>query len=85
MMIELSVIRDLVAIFGVIAGLTYYMTTVRNQNRTRRAQLYMQIFNRLSSLDFTSSTRVTPYLTSNRLEMLYSSRAAHFFPRIGNL
>jgi hypothetical protein len=32
-MFELSVIRDLVAIFGVIAGLTYYALTVRNQKK----------------------------------------------------
>jgi len=29
-MIELSVVRDLVAIFGVMAGFTYYAVTVRN-------------------------------------------------------
>ena len=45
-MIELSVIRDLVAIFGVIAGFSYYVLTVHNQNRTRQAQLFMQIFSR---------------------------------------
>jgi hypothetical protein len=51
-MIELSVVRDLVAIFGVIAGFTYYVLTVRNnqenqrqQLETRQAQLYMQIYN----------------------------------------
>ncbi|MHA2393461.1 MAG: DUF4760 domain-containing protein [Promethearchaeota archaeon] len=50
-MIELGVIRDLVAIFGVIAGLTYYVMTVRNTQRnqqmqldTRQAQLFMQIY-----------------------------------------
>ena len=48
-MIELSVIRDLVAIFGVIAGFSYYVLTVRNQQRnqqlqleTRQAQLFTQ-------------------------------------------
>ena len=44
-MIELSVIRDLVAIFGVIAGLTYYILTVRNQEKSRQAQLFMSIYN----------------------------------------
>ena len=39
-MIELSVIRDLVAIFGVIAGFSYYVLMVRNQNKTRQAQFY---------------------------------------------
>ena len=36
-MIELSVIRDLVAIFGVIAGFSYYVLTVRNARRGQRA------------------------------------------------
>ena len=43
-------IRDLVAIFGVIAGFSYYVLTVRNAQRiqkmqleTRQAQLFMQI------------------------------------------
>lgn len=48
-MIELSVIRDLVAIFGVLAGLSYYLFTVRNQNRARQAQLLMNIYNALTS------------------------------------
>ena len=50
-MIELSVIRDLVAIFGVIAGFSYYVLTVRNAQRnqqhqleTRQAQLFMPIY-----------------------------------------
>ena len=48
-MIELSVIRDLVAIFGVVAGFSYYVLTVRNNQRnqrqqleTRQTQLFMQ-------------------------------------------
>ena len=35
-MIELSMIRDLVAIFGVIAGFTYYVMTVRNAQKSHR-------------------------------------------------
>ena len=56
MMIELSVVRDLVAIFGVIAGFSYYVLTVRNNQRnqkqqleTRQAQLFMQIYYTWSS------------------------------------
>jgi hypothetical protein len=41
-MIELSVIRDLVAIFGVIAGLSYYILTVRNANRARKQTIVDQ-------------------------------------------
>lgn len=43
-MVILEMIRNLVAIFGVIAGFAYYVLTVRNQNRTRQAQLFMQIY-----------------------------------------
>ena len=42
-MVELSVIRDLVAIFGVLAGLTYYILTVRNADKARKIQLLMQL------------------------------------------
>lgn len=58
-MIELSVIRDLATIFGVLAGFSYYVLTVRaNQKNqklaleaqkeateTRRLQIFMQLFN----------------------------------------
>jgi hypothetical protein len=58
-MIELSVIRDLVTIFGVIAGFSYYVLTMRNAQKTRelalkaqkhsadtrQAQLFMQLYN----------------------------------------
>jgi hypothetical protein len=56
MMVELSVIRDFVAIFGVIAGFSYYVLTVRATRRnqdlqleTRQAQLFMQIYDRVWS------------------------------------
>ena len=58
-MIELSVIRDLVAIFGVLAGFSYYILTVRNAQRnqrmqleTRQTQLYMQLFKELYTPEF---------------------------------
>jgi len=57
--IELSVVRDLVAIFGVIAGFSYYVLTVRNAQRnqrqqleTRQAQLFMQLYDRWSGVEF---------------------------------
>ena len=50
-MLELSMIRDIVAIFGVIAGFTYYVLTVRNAQRTRdmaleaqKTQIFLQIY-----------------------------------------
>ena len=67
-MIELSVIRDLVAIFGVIAGFTYYVLTVRNSQKnqkqqleTRQAQLLMQTYSRLDTPD--RSKAITDMLT----------------------
>ena len=54
------------AIFGVLAGFTYYVITVRNAQRvreltlkaqeqsleTRQTQLFMQIYSEISSKDF---------------------------------
>ena len=58
-MIELSVIRDLVAIFGVIAGFTYYVLIVRNSQRTqqlqletRQAQLFMTVHGHFTDTRF---------------------------------
>jgi len=55
-MIELSIIRDLVAIFGVIAGFSYYVITVRanqrnqqNQLETRQAQLFWNIYDKFET------------------------------------
>ena len=43
MMVEISMIRDLIAIFGVIAGFSYYVMVLRNQNKTRQIQFLMQL------------------------------------------
>jgi len=54
-MIELSTlqaVREIVTIGGVIAGLSYYIMTVRNQNKARQAQLFMQLYNRFSDPEF---------------------------------
>jgi hypothetical protein len=66
-MIELGMVRDLVAIFGVIAGFSYYVMNVRNtrknqelQLETRQAQLFTQIF----------LTRNTSESVSNYFEVL---------------
>jgi len=48
-MVELSLIRDLIAIFGVIAGFSYYVLTVRNTNRARKTQVVMTLSNMLNS------------------------------------
>lgn len=61
-MIDLSVIRDLVAIFGVIAGFSYYVLTVRNSQRSQeiaresqQLQLLIQLFS-FSDMEFTKIT-----------------------------
>jgi len=43
-MVEVSVIRDLVAIFGVIAGFSYYVLTVRNAQKARRTDTFMRLY-----------------------------------------
>ena len=43
-MVDLTVLRDIVTIFGVIAGFTYYVLTVRNTNKNRELQLFMQLY-----------------------------------------
>ena len=49
-MIELSTIRDLVAIFGVVAGFSYYVLTVRN---AQKGKLTEQMNIRLQYHDLT--------------------------------
>lgn len=39
----LQMIREIVTIFGVIAGVSYYVMTVRNANKARKIQLLMQL------------------------------------------
>jgi hypothetical protein len=52
-------VRDVVTIFGVIAGFTYYAINVQNSRKmqkmqleARQAQLYIQIFNYMLGPDF---------------------------------
>ena len=51
-MIELSFVRDLVAIFGVITGLTYYILTVRNTRKARETQIYLSIYSQFREKGF---------------------------------
>jgi len=39
-------IRDVVTIFGVIAGLSYYVTNIRNQKKARQLQALSNVFSR---------------------------------------
>ena len=51
-MIELSMVRDLVTIFGVIAGFTYYVLTVRNAQKARQTQMFMPIYSRVLDSEY---------------------------------
>jgi len=54
-MIELSVIRDLVAIFGVIAGFSYYVLTVRNTRKAHELQVFEHYGKRASVWSYYNS------------------------------
>jgi hypothetical protein len=51
-MIELSTVRDLVAIASFIIALSYYILNIRNQGETRQTQLFMQLYDTYSSQEF---------------------------------
>ena len=77
-MIELSVIRDLVTIFGVLAGFSYYVLTVRNAQRnqqqqleTRQAQLLMNIMNTFRSKEFRTQWHKLFELKIENIESVY--------------
>ncbi|UCD44535.1 MAG: hypothetical protein JSV27_10500 [Candidatus Bathyarchaeota archaeon] len=48
----LQVVRDLVAIFGVITGFSYYVLTVRNADKIRKQTVANELARDLSSQDF---------------------------------
>jgi hypothetical protein len=68
-LVMLQVVRDLVAIFGVIAGLIYYVLSVRDtkknqqlQLETRQAQLFMSLYNSFSETEY--NEKLIEFLTS---------------------
>lgn len=48
-MVELVVVRDIVAIMGVFIGLTYYIFNVRQQQENRRSQLFLSMYQRFDN------------------------------------
>ena len=44
--VSLQMIRDVVTIFGVIAGLSYYVSNIRNRNKARQLQAISNVYNR---------------------------------------
>ena len=51
-MIELSVIRDLVAIASFIIALTYYILNIQNQRESRKTQMFMPIYSRIIDSEY---------------------------------
>jgi hypothetical protein len=45
-------VRDIVTIFGVITGLTYYILTVRSQRAHRKMMLYLPVYTRFQEKEF---------------------------------
>ena len=50
-MVDYQTLSIVLTGIGMIIALTYYGLQIRNQNKTRQAQLYMQIFSQLNSTD----------------------------------
>ena len=61
-MIELSVIRDLVAIFGVIAGFSYYVLTVRMNQRNMRINLTNNLVLQFGTEEFIKKVTELTYM-----------------------
>ena len=59
-LVMLQVMRDLVAIFGVIAGFSYYVMVVRNANKSRRTQVVLNL----------RSTLFNEEMNRNNIELL---------------
>ena len=51
-MVDYQTISIMLTGIGMIIALTYYSLQIRNQNKTRQAQLFMQIFNRFQEVEF---------------------------------
>jgi len=51
-MVDLQTISVSLAALGILVAATYYILTLRNQNRTRQAQLFMQIYSQWNSEEF---------------------------------
>ena len=82
-MVELSMIRDIVAIFGVIAGFSYYVLTVninrknqRQQLETRQGQFFMNLYNRMISPEMENVMKI--------LKSSYSSSEEEWFEKYNN-
>jgi len=51
----LTMVKDIVTILGVIGGFTYYVMTVRHQNSSRKAQIFMEMYRDFKRPDIQSA------------------------------
>ena len=51
-MVDLQMISVTLAALGLLAGTTYYILILRNAEKTRRTQLFMNIYNRFHDKEF---------------------------------
>ena len=51
-MVDYQTISIVLTGIGLMIALTYYALQIRNQNRTRQAQLFMQIYNQFTNREF---------------------------------
>ena len=73
-MVELSVVRDIVAIFGVIAGFTYYVLTVRNTSKvSQKEQMNLRMqYHDLTYMDTWSYARAVISPQANSLSSFHT-------------
>ncbi|MCW4040285.1 MAG: hypothetical protein NWE83_05995 [Candidatus Bathyarchaeota archaeon] len=54
-MVDYQTISIVLTGIGMMIALTYYALQIRNQNKTRKAQIIMQVYQKMSDADFAES------------------------------
>ena len=62
-MVDLDTLSIGLTGIGLIIAITYYSLQIRNQNKTRQAQLFMQLYNAYRSKELIEQTSVTYNMT----------------------
>jgi len=57
-MVTLEQVVYIVPVLGLTASIFYYAMVLRNQNKTRQAQTYMNIYNTARSMEFRKARRI---------------------------
>ena len=91
MLSSFPLIRDLVTIFGVIAGFSYYALTVQNNRKnqdqqleTRQAQLFMNIYDTYSSKQYQKDSERMFTIWSMKIMMTFSKIWARCCARVSS-